>query len=429
MGLEHLPELLRQCQKRNERLQKALEVNHLISGELQLGPLLHQVMHITQSIMDAEACSVFLVDEETSELVFHAASGKNEAKMKEICRLRIGCGIAGWCAAHIQTVRLTDVYADPRFNSDYDKQTGFTTRNMICSPLIAYGRLIGVTQVINHAHGDFTEADEQLLESLALMIAIAIDNAHTHQRLLKQQMLQRDMELAKSIQRSFLPARPPQTTGFEAAFQMNSAFDIGGDLYDALLLPDKRVAYLLGDISGKGVAAALVMSSILKDIRSELALGGDAGDILSRFNASFSTTVSKGMFVTMMLMILDPATGRLETANAGHLPPAHLLDDRIWLGKEASGPPAGILPDIRYVCEHDVLRPGEMILLYTDGVTEAANEDRDMVGSDTLLSWLQDAPRSPEECISLLLRRVQIFAGEAQQTDDITMLALKNCLT
>jgi len=417
-------ELLEHFRKDNERLRTALKINQLIAGELKLGPLLKQIMEITQSLMQAESCSLFLHDEKSGELVFHACSGDKEDQLREICRLPKGSGIAGWSAEHLQTLRLTDVYSDPRFNSDFDRETGFITRNMICTPLIAHGKLIGISQVINREDGDFTAADERLMESLVQMVAIAIDNARIHERLMQQQILEHDLELAKSIQESFLPNEMPQIEGYQAACHMSSAFEVGGDFYDTVQLPDGRNAYLIGDISGKGVSAAMIMSTVLSDIRMELTHGGTAAEILNRFNESLCKKAKNGMFVSLILMILDPQTGELEIANAGHLPPVHILSQHIWQHDEASGPPAGIILDASYDCTRLRLEPGEMVLLYTDGVTEARNEHHIMLGAGKLLAWLDDCPDRPEACMEYLIERIRLFTGQATQNDDITLLIL-----
>ncbi|ATX78512.1 sigma-B regulation protein RsbU (phosphoserine phosphatase) [Mariprofundus aestuarium] len=417
-------ELLEHFRKDNERLRTALKINQLIAGELKLGPLLKQIMEITQSLMQAESCSLFLHDETSGELVFHACSGEKESQLKEICRLPKGSGIAGWAAENLQTLRLTDVYADPRFNSEFDRETGFVTRNMICTPLIARGKLIGVSQVINRQDGDFSKADERLMESLVQMVAIAIDNARTHERLMEQQLLQHDHELAKSIQESFLPNEMPEVDGYQAAFHMNSAFEVGGDFYDTVRLPDGRFAYLIGDISGKGVSAAMIMSTVLSDIRMELTHGGSAAEVLNRFNLSLCKKAQNGMFVSLVLMILNPETGDLEIANAGHLPPVNILSQRIWQHDEASGPPAGVILDACYDCMRLVLEPGEMVLLYTDGITEARNIDHEILGAGRLLAWLGECPDTPEMCMGYLIERIRLFTDQAAQSDDITLLIL-----
>jgi sigma-B regulation protein RsbU (phosphoserine phosphatase) len=301
---------------------------------------------------------------------------------------------------------------------------------MICSPLIAHGKLIGVSQVINSSHGKFTKSDEKLMEAIVQMVAIAINNARTHQRLLEQEVLQHDLELAKSIQSSFLPESAPEVPGYEVAFHMNSAYEVGGDFYDTVRMPDQRIAYLLGDISGKGVSAAMVMSTVLRDIHAELAEGGTAGEILSRFNISLCKTASNGMFVSLILMILDQRSGNMEIANAGHPPPVLLQQQQNIQKSGASGPPAGIITDIQYDCETIALQPEEMILLYSDGITEARNQLRRMVGVKRLLAWLDDAPDSPQACIDYLIAEVQQYIGQAKQADDITLLALSrsaNC--
>ena len=416
----------RNVEKQNERLLKALEINHLIAGELHLAPLLKQIMTLSQSIMNCETCSLFLLDEENKELVFHVCSGSNDAQLKEICRLPLGVGIAGWCAEHSQTVRLDDVYADPRFDISFDRQTKFITHNMISTPLYVRNKLVGVCQVINHQDGPFSISDQQLLEALVPMMAIAIDNARAHQNLLEQKIFQHDLMLAKSIQQSFLPEVPLDVAGYQVAFYMRTAFDVGGDFYDMVQMPDGRIAYLVGDISGKGVSAAMLMSSVLSDIRRELSCAGHAGEVLSRFNSVLCKKVKNGMFVSLVLMILEPNTGQLEVANAGHLPPIHMHQGKVWQHNEASGPPAGIVPNIHYSDDTHTLLGDEMLMLYTDGITEARNENGDMIGIDRLMSWLsQHVPMSAQGCVEHLNHCIAQFTLEAKQNDDLTILTLK----
>jgi len=416
--------ILKQCQKRNERLRKALEVSQLISSELQLGPLLRLIMEVTQRVMEAEACSLFLVDAETGGLVFQVALGESGDKLKEIYRVPKGSGVAGWVAEHVQPVLLNDVYADERFNPDYDRQTGFRTRNMLCVPVCYGGTCIGVCQVINRIDGDFSEEDLQLLEPLSIMAAVAIENARVHQKLMEQRLMEHDLGLAHRLQQSFLPQEPPRTPGYTCAYVNRTAFEVGGDLYDAFTLPDGRVAYLLGDVSGKGVAAALVMSRVLKDLRFEAIAGGDAGEILTRFNREFCKAMQQGMFVTLVLLLLHPATGHVEIANAGHLPPVIRYGQSIRLGEKASGPPVGIIDTVAYETHGMELRPGETILLYSDGVTEARNPAGALLGEKRMLDWLAEAPDGSVSCVDFLCDRVLHFADGERQSDDITLLAL-----
>jgi len=222
------PMPLRCLEMQNERLLKALEISHLIAGELKLPLLLKQIMKHSCAIMDAETCSLFLLDEQSNELVFNVCSGEKEAQLKEICRLPMGKGIVGWCAQRGETVRIDDVYADAHFEEAFDRQTHFVTRNMISIPLFVHHKLIAVCQVINCQHGLFSAADQQLLEAMVPMMAIAIDNARAHQQLLEAEIFQHDMVLAKSIQDSFLPDVLPHVAGFQSCFYMSTAFDVCG---------------------------------------------------------------------------------------------------------------------------------------------------------------------------------------------------------
>ena len=412
-------------QKQIERLQKALEINQLIAGELNLRPLLQQIMRATKAIMEAELCSLFLVDEERGDLVFYVNSGEEGAELLESGRLPMGSGIAGWCAEHGESVCLADVYADPRFNVEFDRQTGFRTRNMLCMPILAHGKLIGVSQVINHIDGDFSQSDEQLMEAIVQMVAIAIDNARTHERLVEQEVRQHDLDLAKSIQSSFLPESPPLVPGYGVAFHVTSAYEVGGDFYDAVRLADGRTAYLLGDISGKGVSAAMLMSSILRDIHAELTAGGHASEMVGRFNSSLCRSARNGMFVSLILMILDAERGEVEIANAGHPSPVLIRSGQPEPHGSASGPPAGIITDVHYEGDTLALAEGEMLLLYSDGIIEARNSTRRMVRERGLYEWLKQAPDAPQPCIDYLLEQVRVFIGEEQQADDITLLALQ----
>jgi len=419
-----LKRMLERCQTRNAQLRKALEVNQLLSKELQLGVLLRRIMGTVQRLMQAEACTLFLLDDRTGDLVFQVALGEVGDKLKEIHRVPKGRGVAGWVAAHGRPARIPDAYADARFDPSYDERTGFRTRNMLCVPVYYRETLIGVCQVINRVDGDFGDDDLRLLETLAQMAAVAIENARVHQQLLKRSLLDRDLQLAHRLQQSFLPQSPPRVAGYACAFANRPAFEVGGDFYDTFPLPDGRIAYALGDVSGKGVAAALMMSGLLKDLRQEAMHGGSAGDVLSRINRGLAAGDHQGMFASAILLLLDPGSGRVTMANAGHPPPAHRLGGGVRFGHAASGPPLGIAPASRYTTQETTLAPGETVLLYSDGITEAKNPAGELAGETRLRAWLAAAPAEAKGCLAHVLACVRDFARDTPQSDDITLLAL-----
>jgi len=328
--------LLRLCKNRNANLMKALEVSQILSRELHLDVLLQRIMETVQQVMEAEACSLFLLDDQTGDLLFQVALGEAEEKLKELHRVPKGSGIAGWVVEHGRSLHIDHVYDDRRFNPYFDQQTGFQSRDLLCAPIFYRHACIGACQVINRRNGPFGKDDLHLLESLAQMSAVAIENARAHQQILKQSLLERDLQLASQLQQSFLPSLPPKINGYDCAFTNRPALEVGGDFFDTFVLPDERVAYLLGDISGKGVSAALIMARITRDLRSEAMKGGKAGAILTRFNTVFSAVATQGMFVTIVLFILHPESGKIEYANAGHPPPVHLIDGHARMTAGAS---------------------------------------------------------------------------------------------
>ncbi len=417
--------LLRLCKARNANLMKALEVSQILSRELHLDVLLQRIMETVQQVMKAEACSLFLLDNQTGDLLFQVALGKAEEKLRDLHRVPKGSGIAGWVVEHGHSLYIDNAYADSRFNPYFDQQTGFQSRDLLCTPIFYRDVCIGACQVINRKGGSFSKDDLCLLESLAQMSAVAIENARAHQQLLKQSLLEHDLRLASQLQQSFLPSLPPEITGYDCAFSNQPALEIGGDFFDAFVLPDGRVAYMLGDVSGKGVSAALIMSRVTMGLRSEAMKGGAAGTILTRFNRIFSATTSQGMFVTVVLLILHPASGRIEYANAGHPPPVHMTGGHARMTAGASGPPAGIISSIRYQSLQLYLGSGEALLLYTDGVTEASNPRGEMPGGKKLLQWLCTDAVDVQNCIHDLIKQVYKFTGNETQSDDITLLVLK----
>ncbi|MDQ6959688.1 MAG: PP2C family protein-serine/threonine phosphatase [Mariprofundaceae bacterium] len=416
--------LLQLCKARNANLMKALEVSQILSRELHLDMLLQRIMETVQQVMEAEACSLFLLDDQTGDLLFQVALGEAEEKLKNLRCVPKGSGIVGWVVEHGRALHIDNVHADSRFNPYFDQQTGFQSRDLLCAPIFYRNTCIGACQVINRRSGSFSKDDLYLLESLAQMSAVAIENARAHQQLLKQSLLEHDLQLASQLQQSFLPALPPEINGYDCAFTNQSALEVGGDFFDTFVLPDERVAYLLGDISGKGVSAALIMSRVTKDLRSEAMQGGTAGAILTRFNRMFSATTSHGMFVTVVLLILHPESGEIEYANAGHPPPIHLIDGHARMTAGASGPPAGIIPSTRYQSLQLYLGNGGSILLYTDGVTEANNPKGELLGRERLLQWLCILSFDVQDCIHDLISRIRQFTCNEPQSDDITMLIL-----
>ena len=417
-------EAQRRAEHEAAKLRRLFEVGLLITSSLDLDEVLTRAMDLSRQVMEADACSLMLLDEEAGELVFRVALGDVGERIKEM-RLPVGKGVAGWVAAAGEPALIPDAYADERFDPSYDRATGYRTRSIICVPLIVQDRLIGVSQLINKLDGEaFTEWDLELFRLLNAQVAIAVDNARLHAHRLRQERMERDLAFAQAIQLSILPQELPREEGVEFSASCTSALEIGGDFYDVIHLPEGRYIAAIGDVSGKGVSAALYMARMVSEIRHLALRLEEPGAVLTALNDQIAASTQRGMFVTLVFAVLDPASGRLSVANAGHLPPlVRPPGGGVPLALEDDvGPPLGIMPGVAYSARDRTLEPGEVVVLYTDGVVEAQDADGSFFGMERLEGILSETDGSPVEVFDRVLEAVEAFVAGHSQHDDLTLL-------
>ncbi len=269
-----------------------------------------------------------------------------------------------------------DAATDSRFEMS-QSIADFRIRSMMCAPLVTGdGNVLGVIQIDTlDQRARFTNDDVEVLASVAAQAAFAVDNAQLHERQLKQQAIQADLDAARKVQHVLLPAAPPVMDDYQFFDFYEPANQVGGDFYDYIALRDGRVAVVLADVSGKGVAAALVMAKISAEVRYFLASEPTAAEAVEKINESFCRAGWEDRFATFVLALLDPAQNRVTIVNAGHMPPFVRLADRCVkeLAPEISGLPLGVAEGIPYESAEVALAPGEMITLFTDGISEALN--------------------------------------------------------
>lgn len=287
---------------------------------------------------------------------------------------------------------------------------------------------LGVLCVYRASDGaPYQEHDKTLLELFASQAAIVIENAQLYS--LRVEKARRDGELnaARIVQASLIPKHPPPLPGFQLAAAWEPARKVSGDLYDFIELPDQTWGILIADVSDKGMAAALFMASARSIFRASANVGGSAGEIIERANRALVQDASNGMFVTAFLGILDPKTRRFSYVNAGHNYPflrraadasIHDLSDHNMA--------LGILADFPYPTREISLDKGDLVLIYTDGVTEAANASGELFGEARLRQLVHELESaSAREAVDTLSDRISAFTGAEPQSDDITVVALK----
>jgi len=416
-----------QMEQRIDQLETCYKITALINSELNLANLLDTIMNVAKKVMTADACSLLLVDEDTGELVFQVALSAVGEHIKTMTRLKMGEGIAGTVAQTGEPLIIEDAYQHPKFNPGFDKKSGFQTGSILCSPLKAKGKIIGVCQVI---HGKskgrvFQQDDLELFLLLCDSAALAIHTARMHLVLMENQRMEKDMEFAQSVQESFLPTSTPQHPHFTFAAQTHPAQVVGGDYYDFIPFENGLLGIVLGDVSGKGVPAALQMARLMSDFRYISQIDPEPGKVLTQINNTLCERSYRGMFTTAVFCLLDMKTKKMNIANGGHLSLLLKSNNSIQEIGAASGIPLGVLPNRQYSQEEYCLKSGDEILIFTDGVTEPKNKQQDEFGVDRLKNLFSDNTATPEVFLQNLGTSIKQFIGDAPQFDDLTSLTFK----
>ena len=296
-------------------------------------------------------------------------------------------------------------------------------------PLVSQGELIGVLQLGRRlSEQEYSSDDRRLLDDLAARAAPAL---RVGQLVREQQAeaamrerFEQELEVARLIQQNFLPKELPDLPGWQIAAYYRPAREVGGDFYDVIPLPDGRVAFVVGDVTDKGVPAALVMSATRSVLRASAQRLIEPAAVLERVNEHLVPDMPERMFVTCLYGVLDPATGLLRFANAGHDVPYVKTAGGV-AELRARGMPLGLMPGMRYEEKEAVVQPGESVLLHSDGIVEAHDPAREMFGFPRLKELIGRVPGG-RSLIDRVLAEVEAFTGpDAEQEDDITMVTLE----
>ena len=298
-------------------------------------------------------------------------------------------------------------------------------------PLISGGELVGTLNLGPRlSDQQYSTDDKRLLDGLAAQAAPALQVAELVQKQAAEarsrERIEQELKVAQLIQQNFLPRVLPDLPGWEVAAYYQPAREVGGDFYDLFELPDGHVAVLIGDVTDKGVPAAMVMAAARSLLRASGQRVVSPGEVLERVNDLLCPDIPEKMFVTCLYLVLDPSTGHVRYANAGHnLPYARTADGSMEL--RAKGMPLGLLPGMTYEEHEAMMSPGDGLLLYSDGVTEAHGAEREMFGTPRLIEHVAD-PASGDLIDGLLTQLRRFTGADWEQEDDITLVTLRRTL-
>jgi serine phosphatase RsbU (regulator of sigma subunit) len=300
-------------------------------------------------------------------------------------------------------------------------------RSIVAAPLLVPDGCLGMIMLHSSARvRQFSEEDMELLVSLAAAAALRIRNIALTEEAAERRLLERELSLAHDIQMGMLPTAFPERAEVDVGATLQPARSVGGDLYDVMAVGD-RVWFVAGDVSGKGVGAALFMAVTRTLFRALVPTAESIGDLCTRMNAELARDNEKAMFVTSFAGCLELTNGHLAYVNAGHLPPVRLgTDGKVDVLEASPGLPLGAIEDYSYVPQHVTLRPGDALFLYTDGITEAENDRQEQFTVGRLLKCLEGVVSATSPfVVSSVISAVRDHAGGAQPSDDLTALTIR----
>lgn len=407
-------------------LAAVLRVTRALGDHLALEQVLPRVLDSIFEIYPHADRGVILLTDEEGELVPMAS----KARYDDGSELRISRTVVSRALAQKQAILSANAAEDSQFDASQSLMA-MPIHSLMCVPMLGHeDEPLGVIELHSEsANRKFTESCLDLLVSVGNAAAIAVENARLHQVSLQQARLERDLEHARDVQRSFLPSGSPECPGYAFFTDYRAATAVGGDYYGFTELPDGRLAIGVGDVSGKGMPAALMMARLSSDVRFAMLQTGDPAEALALVNRSLAEARLDDRFVTFVLMVLDPVAHRLTFANAGHQPPLLRKADGsvLSLGEGSVGLPLNVSDDPAHqpTPVEVELEPGATVLTYTDGLSEAANGVREMFGDDRVLAVFADERDSASAVGERLLREATEFVAGAPPRDDTTIVCFQ----
>ena len=406
-------------ERQNRMFRTLATFSQEFSSILDLDELLSKIAKTVRALMDYDAFSIMLVDEER-KVLRHRFSERYDERV-DLDNVPIGKGLTGAAAQSREVVRVRDTLKDPRYIASHPD-----IRSEVAIPLIVQDRLVGVMDVESERVGYFTEDHVRTLGLLAPQVASSVENARLYEEIAKRERnLDEDLRAARKLQRVLLPRRAPQIEGLTIYVKSRAAREITGDIYDFFEFGDRAALLSFGDVSGKGAAAALYGALMTGLLRSMAPRRRSPAILMKVLNEALMERKVDAHYVALLLMLWDPESGRLTMANAGATPPMVCRGGKI-IRPHVEGVPVGLLDDQNYEETVFQTEPGDVLLLYSDGIQDQQGAHEIEYGRNQLAVALahynQQSVRKIAEGIFTDLDR---YMGHQAVFDDQTLIAIK----
>jgi len=407
----------------NLDFQLITNLNQEFALSLDLNETLNTALKVIIDRINAQAANIFLINEKINK--FECIASLNQNYLEEY-KLDLKDGVMAKAIEQKKCIRVGDVRKDVReiaeFYFDLDNKTNFTTLSVLCAPLIAANECLGVIHCSNKktALKLFVENDRKLLETLSAPAALAIRNAKMASEMVEKNKIQKEVEIVGDIQKSLL-SENSKNENFPIAGVNIPAKVVSGDFYNFKDLGNGKFGFGVADVSGKGIKSSLLMSKASSLYSCLSKTNYSTSDLLFQLNNEICETISRGMFVTMLIGIYDSNNKEMLISNAGHEHPLIYANDN-FTNYEDSGPPLGIIPNIKYQ-EHKIKFENSSMYIFTDGITEIKNNKGSMLGSEGFKNYIKKFKDFPtNQKLQLIIDQI-LNTGHIQK-DDLTLVVI-----
>ncbi len=427
IALEHA-RVYDELRQRTREMRTLIEIGHEITSILDLDKLLNHIAPMLDRMIHYEFLLVGLIDEASEEFVWHVEDGYGVQKKERANRTKVSQGVVGRAVRERRTQIIADVLRDPDYYLT-EKWEGQGQRSEIAVPLLYEEKVIGVLALESSSTNTFNEYHGRLLENIANNLSIAIVNARLHaEHVERERQLVREILMARDVQRAMIPERAPAMKGFDIAARLEPALNLSGDFYDYVLLKQNRLGIMIGDVSGKGVRAAMGMAATRSIMRSVANRGHGPARVFRDANLRMYRDLGRQLLVTSVYALIDGETRTLQYCNAGHNFPLLVKASGKSRALKTGGLLLGVFDKQHYKSESLQLEKGDVLFFYTDGLAEAhtAHPDRIEFGEARILELLLEHRHlRAAAIIDAFIHRINEFTAGAHQHDDLTLVVVK----
>ena len=409
--------------KPEEKLKGVLEISRALAGSVDVEAMLPKVLDTLFGIFNqADRGCILLKESESGELVPRAMKHRRESEDATVTLSRT---IVSKVIENKAGLLSADASSDTQFSAS-ESISNLSIRSMMCVPMLGIdGEVAGVINLdTQNPVNQFNNDDLELLQAVAGQAALSYESARLVSAFMAKQKQDSELDIARGVQVALLPEELPKVDGYSFYASYDAAQAVGGDYYDAMVLSDGKICLAFGDVAGKGVPGALIMSRISSCVQNTMSFMPSIEEAVAAINNHMCANAVEGRFVTFVLVIIDPVAHHLTLVNAGHMSPMILKTDGLIeeFDEESVGLPIGVMEDYPFEVVERPIGAGEIIVIFTDGVDEAMNPAGDLYTLERMRTFLQAGSRQADELGRSLLADVRTFADGRDQNDDITIM-------